>query len=52
MQDLKASKCHFVQPRVSYLGYIVSAEGVEPDPAKMAVFRVGQLLLSFCPGLF
>ena len=32
---LKASKCRFVQPKVCYLGNIVSADGVEPDPAKI-----------------
>ena len=32
---LKASKCRFVQPKVCYLGNIMSADGVEPDPAKI-----------------
>lgn len=32
---LKASKCRFVQPKVCYLCNIVSADGVEPDPAKI-----------------
>ena len=31
----KASKCRFVQSKVNYLGHIVSADGVEPDPAKI-----------------
>lgn len=32
---LKQSKCTFVQPSISYLGHIVSAEGVGPDPKKI-----------------
>ena len=35
---LKASKCRFVQPKVCYLGTIVSADGVEPDPASITLF--------------
>lgn len=32
---LKQSKCSFVQPSISYLGHIVSVEGVGPDPEKI-----------------
>eukprot|EP00731_Ephydatia_muelleri_P033914 Em0041g27a len=32
---LKANKCHFAQSKVSYLGHIVSKNGVEPDPSKI-----------------
>ncbi|EGD83143.1 hypothetical protein PTSG_12079 [Salpingoeca rosetta] len=32
---LKPEKCHFLQRRTEYLGHIVSADGVRPDPAKL-----------------
>lgn len=32
---LKRSKCTFVQPTMSYLGHIVSADGVGPEPEKI-----------------
>ena len=41
---LKVSKCRFAQAKVQYLGHVVSAQGVEPDPA----FTV-QLKRSTCP---
>ena len=31
---LKPSKCHFAQTKVKVLGYIISGEGIVPDPAK------------------
>ncbi|PNX94328.1 Ty3/gypsy retrotransposon protein, partial [Trifolium pratense] len=33
---LKASKCSFAQTSIDYLGHIVSAEGVGPDPSKIS----------------
>jgi hypothetical protein len=33
---LKMSKCTFAQPSISYLGHIVTAEGVRPDPDKIS----------------
>ena len=32
---LKLSRCHFAQKEVKYLGHIVSAAGIRPDPAKI-----------------
>ena len=34
---LRSEKCHFVQIAVKYLGHVVSAEGICPDPAKTEV---------------
>ena len=36
---LKGSKCDFFRTSVKYLGHIVSANGVETDPEKIAVLR-------------
>ena len=35
----KVSKCTFFQHRVEYLGHVVSAEGLSPDPAKVQAVR-------------
>jgi hypothetical protein len=32
---LKPSKCHFYQESISYLGYIISNQGIAMDPAKV-----------------
>ena len=32
---LKPSKCHFALPQVQYLGYLISKDGVQPDPSKV-----------------
>ena len=36
---LKASKCHFAYPQVTYLGHIVSRNGIRPDPDKVSAVR-------------
>jgi hypothetical protein len=35
----KLSKCEFLQDHVSFLGHVVSASGLRPDPEKTAVIR-------------
>ena len=32
---LKPSKCHFTLAQVQYLGYLISKDGVQPDPSKV-----------------
>lgn len=32
---LKPKKCHILRTEVQYLGHVVSAEGIRPDPAKV-----------------
>ena len=36
---LKASKCHFVKSELIYLGHKISAEGIQPDPSKIAALK-------------
>lgn len=36
---IKPSKCHLMKPRVNYLGHVVSAEGVMPDPEKISAVQ-------------
>ena len=36
---LKPSKCHFARSSVKFLGFLVSSEGVSPDPDKLAVVK-------------
>lgn len=36
---LKPSKCHFVKPQVEYLGHVVSAEGLKPNPDKIRAVK-------------
>ena len=35
----KVSKCAFFQSSVEYLGHVVSAAGLSPDPAKVQAVR-------------
>jgi hypothetical protein len=32
---LKAEKCEFLKKQIAYLGYIISEEGIKPDPVKV-----------------
>jgi hypothetical protein len=36
---LKASKCHFMEKEITYLGYLVSSDGIRPDPKKIQVVK-------------
>ena len=36
---LKPSKCEFFKPRVTYLGHIVSKDGIETDPKKIEAIK-------------
>ena len=36
---LKPSKCEFFKPRITYLGHIVSAAGIETDPKKIEAVK-------------
>lgn len=36
---LSPSKCKFFQTKVKYLGHVISAEGIQPDPDKVAAIK-------------
>ncbi len=36
---LKPAKCHFLRKRVEFLGYVVSEDGISPDPRKVVAVR-------------
>ncbi|CAI7842873.1 unnamed protein product [Closterium sp. NIES-53] len=40
----KASKCEFLQDGLEFLGHIISAEGVEIDPKKIATIQAWHAL--------
>jgi len=36
---LRADKCLWAQHKLSYLGFVLSAEGVQPDPNKLTIIK-------------
>ena len=36
---LKPSKCHFISPKVQYLGHLLTPEGIRPNPDRVAAVR-------------
>lgn len=36
---IQPEKCSFLQKKIYYLGHIISAKGIEPDPAKIACIQ-------------
>ena len=45
---LKPSKCHLFRDDVLYLGHIVNASGVSPDPAKLRVLSTWPIPATVC----
>ena len=43
---LKPKKCHMFQRKVSFLGHIISSDGVQCDPAKVSAVRDWETPLS------
>lgn len=41
---LKPAKCRFLEKEVDYLGHVMSAEGVKPDPNKISVIAISPAL--------
>ena len=37
---LRPKKCHLFQPKVHFLGYVISSLGIQPDPAKTEKVRL------------
>lgn len=37
---LKPSKCHLFQTQIKYLGHIITAEGIRPDPEKVKAIQL------------
>lgn len=38
-KKLRLEKCHFAQRKVKYLGHLVTADGIKPDPEKIAAVK-------------
>uniref|UniRef100_A0A914LN86 RNA-directed DNA polymerase n=1 Tax=Meloidogyne incognita TaxID=6306 RepID=A0A914LN86_MELIC len=36
---IQAEKCHFLQSEIKFLGHLISAEGIKPDPARSEAIR-------------
>jgi len=37
---LRLDKCHFAKAQTSYLGYVISAKGIAPDPKKVEAVKI------------
>jgi len=37
---IQAEKCHFLQSEIKFLGHLISAEGIKPDPARSEAIRL------------
>ena len=35
----KPSKCHFIKKDIDFLGHVITANGLQPNPAKIEVVR-------------
>ena len=44
---LKLSKCEFFKPRITYLGHIVSRDGIETEKKKVIVIQEWQIPKTF-----
>ena len=43
---LKPKKCFLFQPKVTYLGHVVSKSGISCDPQRLKQLKIGQHLLT------
>ena len=43
---MRVAKCDFMKSEIKYLGHVVSAEGVKPDPKAVAKILTGKFLVT------
>lgn len=46
---LNSQKCSFLRKEVTYLGHLITHEGVEPGPSKLEVIKNYLILLKLLP---